>query len=319
MKFNIGNNNLLCSAGKNYCHIFPNGDIYRCSTDHTFITNIMRVKENGLLKNLTCKREECNSCCDIDLGVKLVVDKCMNIIEKVGGSFFEDTFGAVTNTCFSEDSIVVAWIPTLSCNYKCSYCDGGSFSSELSDAEWEQGFSNLFETYKNVFISVGGGGEPFLRKKALKCVLDIVPTNCNFAFTTNLSLLDVDFLRLLKNKTVSFSCSIHPSCKTFNFDIFLGKVLMIKNNGHSVKVNFVGYPEQMFLYDYYKDIFNRFDIFVEYIPYSGNIVLSEIETKYSSELTPLNERNSQYEVYVPSLENIEQYQQKRRNECTPRL
>ena len=69
--------------------------------------------------------------------------------------------------------------------------------------------------------------------------------------TTNLSV-NVMSLVQSANKLSLITTSLHPTSKSFNKELIFGSLLYLKNNGHNVSVNFVGYPLQVFLAEEYR-------------------------------------------------------------------
>src|SRR5437762_8354482 len=43
------------------------------------------------------------------------------------------------------------------------------------------------------------------------------------------------------------NCSLHPTSKGFNWELFKGSILLLKSAGFHVSVNYVGYPLQLYL------------------------------------------------------------------------
>jgi hypothetical protein len=48
------------------------------------------------------------------------------------------------------------------------------------------------------------------------------------------------------------NCSLHPTSKGFNWELFKGSILLLKSAGFHVSVNYVGYPLQLYLAPQYK-------------------------------------------------------------------
>jgi len=48
------------------------------------------------------------------------------------------------------------------------------------------------------------------------------------------------------------NCSLHPTSKGFNWELFKGSLLLLRNAGFHVSVNYVGYPLQLYLAPEYK-------------------------------------------------------------------
>ena len=60
--------NILCSAGVSYFHIFPNGDVYRCLADYNArrppMFNLKRDGWKGAVDPTVCDHERCYNACD---------------------------------------------------------------------------------------------------------------------------------------------------------------------------------------------------------------------------------------------------------------
>jgi hypothetical protein len=48
------------------------------------------------------------------------------------------------------------------------------------------------------------------------------------------------------------NCSLHPTSRGFNWELFKGAILLLRNAGFHVSVNYVGYPLQLYLAPEYK-------------------------------------------------------------------
>jgi len=275
----------ICTAGKNYFQLYPNGDIFRCMHYYGIkqkpIMNVNNFSFDKFLSlDLYCNNSrDCVEICDRDWSVKWEVDDNNNIIKKNSSGHLESRFGIQDKDNIDVSKVKIFWAPTMVCNYNCEYCHCvssskkteeifPSSSNELSDKEWIDFFINLKNNYEYGIVTTNGG-EPFKRLNALTSVIKEVQDKFLFAITTNLSYSIVDFVRKVNPFNVEFNLSLHPSDKNFRFDIFLGRCLLLKRSGFNFKINYVGYPEQLYLYDYYKNIFSKYNIRIELIPFVG--------------------------------------------------
>ena len=164
------------------------------------------------------------------------------------------------------------WSPTLACNYTCAYCGCAAgekpikkaFPSsypELTVDEWTDIWSDILERFEYGVLSITGG-EPLLSEATIP-VLSLVTQKFACYITSNISRNIMEFTRghirqaSLPNVAEGFAqvpiglsginCSLHPTSKGFNWELFKGSVLLLRNAGFHVSVNYVGYPLQLYL------------------------------------------------------------------------
>lgn len=90
------------------------------------------------------------------------------------------------------------------------------------------------------------GGEPFIQPEFIK-LLELLDDSIKVAITTNLTQDISQFAQKFKDKVFSMTLSYHPT-QNLNPDIFWGRVMLLKNRGFkNLTVNFVGYPDQLWL------------------------------------------------------------------------
>jgi MoaA/NifB/PqqE/SkfB family radical SAM enzyme len=308
MGFNINQNEyIVCTAGYNYFHVYPNGDIYRCgkkSVKGNSLLNVKEFRKNEFLeiinKNNKCNVDKCDIICDRDWAKKFIYyNDGMKIVDAPP---LEAAFGFQQENNFTINKVNIIWTPGFICNYNCEYCScEGSLEKtkdkfpssypELSDAEWFDFFSIINNSYEGGAITIGGG-EPFLKLDLIYKIIDLLQQKFHFCIATNLSFSVLEFVRRIAPRNILLCLSLHPSSRNFNFDLFLGRAILLKRSGFSIQINYVAYPEQMYLYDRYKRIFDENEILIDLIPWVGgnrkNTISADSYTK--EEKVYVNER-----------------------------
>jgi hypothetical protein len=279
--------NMLCSAGVSYFHVYPNGDVYRCLADYNArrppMFNLKRDGWKGAVDPTVCDHERCYNACDLDWTTKWQVDDQGRL---------ERTFEGQRKDIEKEVSLLLCsqrlespqrrmayfiWSPTLACNYTCAYCgcaagekqiknDFPSSHPELTVDEWIDIWSDILERFDYGILSVTGG-EPLLSEATIP-VLGMVTQKFACYVTSNISRNIMEFTRggirpggascvveglgEVSIGLCGINCSLHPTSKGFNWELFKGSVLLLRNAGFQVSVNYVGYPLQLYLAPEYK-------------------------------------------------------------------
>jgi hypothetical protein len=278
--------NMLCSAGVSYFHVYPNGDVYRCLADSNArrppMFNLKRDGWKGAVDPTVCDHERCRNACDLDWTTKWQVD---------GQGRVEKTFEGQRKDIEKEVSLLLCsqrlespqrrmayfiWSPTLACNYTCAYCgcaagekqirnDFPSSYPELTVDEWTDIWSDILERFEYGILSITGG-EPLLSEATIP-VLSMVTQKFACYITSNISRNIMEFTRggirpggscevegfgHVPIGLSGINCSLHPTSKGFNWELFKGSVLLLRNAGFHVSVNYVGYPLQLYLAPEYK-------------------------------------------------------------------
>ncbi|HEX5474700.1 MAG TPA: hypothetical protein VFX12_08580 [Vicinamibacterales bacterium] len=277
---------MLCSAGVSYFHVYPNGDVYRCLADYNArrapMFNLARDGWKGAVDPTVCDHERCYNACDLDWTTKWQVD---------GQGRLEKTFEGQRKDIEKEVSLFLCsqrletpqrrmayfiWSPTLACNYTCAYCgcaagekrvrnDFPSSDPELSVDQWVDVWSDILDRFEYGILSITGG-EPLLSEATIP-VLGLVTQKFACYMTSNISRNIMEFTRgrvqAGEPRVVDgfgevpiglsgINCSLHPTSKGFNWELFKGSILLLRNAGFQVSVNYVGYPLQLYLAPEYK-------------------------------------------------------------------
>ena len=228
-----------------------------------------------------CDHERCYNACDLDWTTKWQVD---------GQGRVEKTFEGQRKDIEKEVSLFLCsqrlespqrrmayfiWSPTLACNYTCAYCgcaagekrinEFPSSSPELTVGEWIDIWSEILERFEYGILSITGG-EPLLSEATMP-VLGMVTQKFACYITSNISRNIMEFTRGIRPGgppcvvegfgqvpigLSGINCSLHPTSKGFNWELFKGSVLLLRNAGFQVSVNYVGYPLQLYLAPEYK-------------------------------------------------------------------
>jgi hypothetical protein len=278
--------NMLCSAGVSYFHVYPNGDVYRCLADwqarRAPMFNLKRDGWKGAVDPTVCDHERCCNACDLDWTTKWQVDD-QGQLEKTFEGQRKDIEKDVSLFLCSQRlespqrrMAYFIWSPTLACNYTCAYCgcaagekqirnDFPSSHPELTVDEWIDIWSAMLERFDYGILSITGG-EPLLSDATIP-VLGIVTQKFACYITSNISRNIMEFTRghirpgeagevegfgHVPIGLSGINCSLHPTSKGFNWELFKGSLLLLRNTGFHVSVNYVGYPLQLYLAPEYK-------------------------------------------------------------------
>lgn len=164
------------------------------------------------------------------------------------------------------------WDIHYSCNYRCSYC----FFSE--DWKWiyqknrYPGLSKWLEIWERIYAIYGSchihfsGGEPFTYPSFLSLTskLSIEHT---LELSTNLSFDISYFVKIIKPDRANIDASFHP--EFVNANIFLEKILFLRNNNFPITVTTVGYPPFLDTIDKAKAMFEEAGIKFIIQPFRG--------------------------------------------------
>lgn len=180
------------------------------------------------------------------------------------------------------------WFTTMACNFSCNYCweVQGQARGEF-EAEPFQPAGKWIEAWKRLSPEVLDitGGEPFLQPGLVDIIVELASHGTRLAITSNLSHPLLEFVQKVDpEKLFSITASFHPSQNgsrqlPMNTDLFLGRCLLLREHGFNVTVNFVAWPEQVFLIPKYASLFGdehgfRFHVepysAMSYYPWTGS-------------------------------------------------
>lgn len=162
------------------------------------------------------------------------------------------------------------WFLTWKCNFRCPYCwevqraKHGQIKHE--DFLPSDKLAEAWNRIKPEVLDISGG-EPFLQPNFIE-LLEQLRDGITVAITTNLAHDMTQFVqRISPLKVFSMTLSYHPT-QNLNFDIFIGRALMLKNRGFSLTINYVGYPEQLWMAEEIKRRVEAVGLRFHFDPYS---------------------------------------------------
>lgn len=262
----------LCTAGSNYFVVKRNGEIHKCFHDMDPIGDMLDFPN--------CMNKIASPCrvgyiCDPS-GDQMF-SKQWNI---PNDSVIYKNNPVCTNwkesnnpNKINQDDCYVIIYPTEGCNFSCPYCcnyypadekDPRPFlPGERSKEDWFKFFDLLKNNKKNVQINFNGG-EPLLRRDISELIEKTMENNFYCSMVTNFSITKkLDQILNIKNKNYknfSFSITLHPVNKNYNFDQILSYIKKFNNKGYKLRITILGWKDNIEHYEECKKIFKELDI-----------------------------------------------------------
>lgn len=275
-------NGVYCTAGASYVVIAPNADAFFCMTDleanRKPAFNLHRDGWSPRSHPYRCPYPTCSGC-DVPYVTRWLQDEAggttQTIARKWPSFHVERPDPPETLSDLSGTTRNLTWLPSQICNFTCVYCDyghGKSFThqrypmskDELDTEQWLGVWRNVLEHVDYAAVTISGG-EPTL-SAALSPVLELISERYLVNMTTNASQNLLRLSRQTRKRHTyqhpvlgevvagldQVNLSLHPSSRSFDEAVFRGNALMLKHAGFDVRVNFVGYPSQLYLASDYR-------------------------------------------------------------------
>ena len=164
----------------------------------------------------------------------------------------------------------VVWFMTWHCNFSCPYCwetqriKAKEFSPEpfIASEKWIEAWNRLMPNILDIT-----GGEPFMQPGFIE-LLTGLNDSIKFSLTTNLSHDISSFVQKISpDRFLSITVSYHPT-SNLSTDLLAGKIRLLQNRGFKhITVNFVAYPEQMWIIGECKQMIEKLGVRFHVDPY----------------------------------------------------
>lgn len=176
--------------------------------------------------------------------------------------------------------VFFSWYINNDCNYKCSYCKPQDIKEVyLKIEKWLEIWQDIYERYGTCQIHISGG-EPFIYPDFLKLIIDISKIH-TLEFSTNFSWDITSFIENISPERARIGVSLHPEFT--DFDKFLDKIILLKNAGFEVWVNYVGYPPILKEMSTYREKIKELDIHFSILPFDGHFKDRRYPAGYTEE------------------------------------
>lgn len=266
-------NGLYCTGGYDWFSIVSTGNVYPCNA------LITRPKEKlgNIFENAEIRSSKYRYC---------PLQNCKHICDQRGSARQMSLDGQVTDVQSSASSsmyqrrefknkknpIGILWAPTWRCNYECAYCLPFPEHEEHTSNEWVKAFRNFLRSNDvdggSLYVH---GGEPLIYDKIERVFSEMSDAGFEISVSTNLSSNVYQiFSSLSPEQIYLINASLHPSEKSFSWEMFKSKVHMLKAMGYSVAANIVAHPDHIFLIPEYHEHFQEHDIPFMVIPLMGD-------------------------------------------------
>ncbi|MHC4944354.1 MAG: tetratricopeptide repeat protein [Planctomycetota bacterium] len=187
-------------------------------------------------------------------------------VEDAAGSPSEEEEDRVFDPDLNKKAVV--WYATMKCNNRCPYCLAFQQQDPMIQVPFRdyKDWVNAWNRFEGELMLDITGGEPFLIPNIVDLIKEL-NENITVGITTNTRRDLTEFVQAISpEKCTSVTCSLHPSSPQ-NFEDFLGKIMLLKGRGFHVVVNFVAYPEQLWMIPYYKRLVEDAGVVFHVDPY----------------------------------------------------
>lgn len=174
-----------------------------------------------------------------------------------------------------EPKIELEWLIHYKCSYRCPYCFFEGYWEEVEKRnhyqpleKWLRAWERILKRYEYVRIIITGG-EPFIYPSFVELIKELSKYFL-ICFDTNLSCTKDQLVSFTSNTVIgniTLALSFHPQFA--DYELFLEKALFLKENGYRVCVQYVSYPPQIGMIEYYKDKFEKEGLYFIPLPFRG--------------------------------------------------
>jgi MoaA/NifB/PqqE/SkfB family radical SAM enzyme len=178
------------------------------------------------------------------------------------------------------------WDMHYTCNYRCPYCWFYGKWQQMAGQNKYPPLDKILKFWENIYNQYGCahieliGGEPLIYPNIVQLVkgLSVFHT---IGITTNLSVEVNDFVRQINASGVHVCGSFHPSFA--DFDKFIKRAVLLKENGFGDGIFYVAYPPQIKLLPYYEKKFKQQGLSLSVLTFWGQYNGVSYPQGYTSE------------------------------------
>jgi len=188
--------------------------------------------------------------------------------------------------CQRNGEVSFNWDIHWACNYRCPYCwfygqwaELKRHNRYLATAELMKIWNGIYERYGSVKIAITGG-EPFLYPDFGEFIKELSGIH-RVEIITNLSTDIQTFVKSVNSQNVKVNPSFHFLFA--NFDDFIKKVNLLKENGFLQSVSYLAWPPLIPRVDYYAERFRQYGVNISIQSFFGEYRGMRYPDGYSEE------------------------------------
>lgn len=259
---------LLCNAGHKHAAINVDGRVTRCggADSHEITSNFFDENFRLLDEPQPCNSEHC----PCNEWAFLLVEEPKATIKKP----------YISRRSIPPYCVFFSWYLNNECNYKCSFCKPQDIKTVFVDInKWIEVWDGIYDRYESCHIHISGG-EPFIYPNFIELITRLSKKH-TLEFSTNLSIDIGPFIENISPQKARLGGSFHPEFA--DFEDFLEKILLLKERGYEVWVNYVAYPPHLKDMGKYKRLVEETGVRFSIQPFNGKFEGREYPQNYTED------------------------------------
>lgn len=271
-----------CSAGINYCYINYNGEIFKCVAHSAFghkflIGKIQDTKSiykisQGLISSL-CEKYCCSPICDQFHTEQWKEEEKIISGKWTGWEGSNNIHECIENT---RHNFHIHAELASGCINKCPYCNVfkiGNYKFKYIDSKYWIQFLAIIKQLKlkTKIFSIAGGGEPLGHPEFHDIINYATDNEFRTNFTTSALNFHSKFKKLKNLNKLNITISLHPLSPLWNKEKIENIISYLKENHiMHISCNLVTHPKNMEYYDEFKEMLDKYDIYLRKFDYDPN-------------------------------------------------